>query len=116
MKVPSVRVVPEEGVDPCERERSPADHRTRRHRAPQDVRPGKFPNRQQTSHDRHEEAQAGDPERQPPDQFGVQEAPSRWVAFGVLRTVCLGVLRTVCHGLLTVSFWEGGSPHLQVTP
>ena len=94
-KVPSVRVVTKERVDPRERHRAPTDHGTRRHGAPQDVRAGKFPNRQETGYDRHEEAYARRPERQPPDHLGVQEAASRWASFGVLRIVC--------HGLLTLT-------------
>src|SRR6266849_254162 len=92
LKVPSVRAVSEERVDPRERDRAPADHGTRRHGAPQDVRAGKFPNRQETGHDRHEEADARRPEGQPPDHLGVQEAASRWAYFGVLRIVCHGLL------------------------
>jgi hypothetical protein len=94
-KVPSVRVVPEQRVDPRERNRAPADHGTRRHGAPQDVRAGKFPNRQETGHDRHEEAPTRRPEGQPPDHLGVQEAAPPWASFGVLRIVC--------HGLLTLT-------------
>ena len=50
--VPSVLTVTEERVDPRGRDRTTANHSTRRHRAPQDVRSGEFPNRQQTVHTR----------------------------------------------------------------
>jgi hypothetical protein len=90
----SFHAVTEERVDPRERERAPANHGTRRHRAPQDVRAGEFPNRQQTGHDRNEDAYARRPEGKPSDHLGVQKASSRLVAFGVLRIVR--------HGLLTL--------------
>jgi len=56
VRVSSVCRVPEEQVEPRERERAPANHGTRRHRTPQDIRASEFPNRQQTGHDRHEDA------------------------------------------------------------
>jgi len=58
----SVSTVPEEHVKPREGERASTDHDARRHGAPQNVRAGKFPNRQQAGHDRHENTQARRPE------------------------------------------------------
>src|SRR5713101_4191521 len=92
--VPSFHAVTEERVDPRERDRTTANHDTRRHRAPQDVRAGEFPNRQQAGHDRHEDTYARRPEGKRPDHLRVQEASSRLAAFGVLR-----IIR---HGLLTL--------------
>ncbi len=101
-RVPSVRVVTEERVEPRERQRASSDHGTRRHGAPQDVRAGKFPNRQETGYDRHEEADARHPEGQPPDPLGIQEAASRRASFGVLRIVCHGFSLSLAGRLLSL--------------
>ena len=100
--VPSFHAVTEERVDPRERDRTTANHDTRRHRAPQDVRAGEFPDRQQTGRDRHEDAQARRPEGKRPDHLGVQEASFRLATFRVLH-----IIR---HGLLTLTSGDCRAP------
>lgn len=69
----------EEHIDPVEGHGAAPDDRTSRDRAPENVSPGKLPNRQQRSKNRHQDARARYPERNTSDHGRVQKATS-WLA------------------------------------
>jgi hypothetical protein len=63
-----------QNVDPVERDRPAADYEASRDRSPQNIRPGKLPNREQRSQYRYQDARTRYPKRHASDETRIQKA------------------------------------------
>ncbi len=71
-----IRSLAKENVDPVERHGPAADNCASCYGAPEDIATGKIPDSQQRREYRHEDAQAGNPERDASHQAGIQKTTS----------------------------------------